>query len=200
MTNPTPIDLETYAAAVLREAVRLLGRRRPAMDVDDIAAEVVEQFLARPGEVMARYPDPAHFARAAARRRSIAWDRQQRGQRGAGVRLVEAPDGTLAPRRTVISGNAPGESGGEVFGGVADERPAVEDVAVGAVDEAVLLEQCLAGMSRTDREVLMLVDGYGFTVKEVADRLGVRRETVSRRLSRTRRQAERSAAVFAPSG
>jgi len=168
----------------------VLGRRRPGADVDDIAAAIVERFLADSESIMSSYPEPAAYARVAAHRGGITFDRHERAQRGQGVRLTTGEDGSLAPKRSVVSGD-------ELFHlhiGV----DAADDEIVRRLDAASRLERCLSGISVEDRQLLYLVDGVGYTVNEVAQVLGQRRETVSRRLNRARRvaQGNRARIVF----
>jgi DNA-directed RNA polymerase specialized sigma24 family protein len=192
-------DTEAYAVALLREAARLLARRRRAVtSADDVAATIVAAFLPKAATIMARHPDPAAFARLAVRRAGIAHDRRERAQRGEGVRLVRGADGQVTPRRVVLSGDAVlGEGQLSLFDllPATDECPA--DLVVRGLDSATELALVLDGVAASDRRLLLLVDGAGYTVTEVADLVGQRRETVSRRLGRVRRQVQRNRAVMA---
>ena len=186
--------VDRYAVAVCHEVERLVARRRPG-DAHDIAADVVERFLPQAPSIMARYPVPQRYAAVATAHATISFDRRERVQRGEGVRLVVGPDGTLAPRRRYQSGNvALVEGGDEVFAAVPDTAEAVDVAAIDRVYHDDLLQRCLTGVSRHDREVLTLVDGQGWSVQDVARRAGVRRETLSRRMSATRRRVLANAA------
>lgn len=196
-STPDDSRCEAYAVGLLREAIRLLARRgRFVASADDVAATIVAAFLPKAATIMARHPDPAAYARLAVRRASIAHDRRERAQRGEGVRLVRGADGQVTPRRVVLSGDAVlGEAQLSLFDllPAADECPA--DVVLRSLDGAAVLELFLDGVAAPDRTLLLLVDGAGYTVTEVADLVGQRRETVSRRLGRVRRQVERNRAV-----
>lgn len=201
--NPTTrlnAAIDDYVMAVFREVIRLCVRRS-ADDTDDIAQAVAERFLTKAEAFMARYPEPARFARAATRNAGISFDRRERSQRGEGVRLVDAGNGLLTPRRPYLSGNTPiGEGGSELFDRVSDRAEPFHDQIVERQHDRDLLDQCLVGVSPADREMLLLVDGMGYTVHEVAGLIGQRRETVSRRVNRVRRRVDQNRVEMALSG
>lgn len=185
--------VDRYAVAVCREVERLVARRRPG-DAHDIAIDVVERFLPQAPSIMARYPVPQRYAAVATSHATITFDRRERVQRGEGVRLVVGADGTVTPRRRYHSGNVSLiEGGDEVFAIVPDTAEAVDVVATDRVHHDELLERCLTGVPRRDREVLMLVDGKGWSVQDLAHVVGVRRETLSRRVGASRRRVQANA-------
>ncbi|CAB4889926.1 unannotated protein [freshwater metagenome] len=191
MTRTQPnrhlVAIDEYAMAVFREVIRL-SRRRPSCDAEDIAQMVTEKFLTDADGIIARYPNPVRFARAAAKNTAISHERCERAQRGEGVRLVDVGNGQLAPRRRIVSGNVrPPDGGDELFDTVGDRCESFADQVMHAQDDAVQLERCLAGIPPGDRSLFMLVHGNGHTVQEAAVLLGQCRETVSRRISRIRR-------------
>ncbi|MEX0846778.1 MAG: hypothetical protein WD023_03285 [Ilumatobacteraceae bacterium] len=198
-THRSAAAVDQYAVAVCREVERLVARRRPG-DAHDIAVDVVERFLPQASSIMARYPVPQRFAAAAATHATISFDRRERVQRGEGVRLVAGADGTLSPLRRYHSGTSTvddegggGGGRGPTFATVADTAEAVDVVVTDRVYHDALLERCLAGVPRLDRTVLMLVDGSGYSVQDVARTVGVRRETLSRRIGVTRRRVQANA-------
>ena len=194
MNHPRPIVRRTaavddYAVALYREVVRLLARRRRLDDAQDIAAEIAERFLAQPDGTMACFSDPRRYARVAVGHAGIAFDRRQRAQRGEGVRLVRGADGRLAPLRPHRSGNtAAFENRVDLLDTVADRSEPFADLVARDIDNEAMLERCLVGVSAADREVLLLIDGVGYTVRDLAGLIGQRRETMSRRVNRVRRQ------------
>ncbi len=166
-----------------------------AFDADDIAAEVAEAVLEHPEVIMARYPDPLRYARIRVRHAGISFDRRERAQRGEGARLFPGPDGSLAPGRRYVSGNSTGHDGGDELLSFAVDlgaefEPAVDDQMVAAA----LLQRCCEGLSQAEVHEIWLVDGCAYTVQEVADLCGQRRETVSRRLNATRRRIRQNRA------
>ncbi len=173
-------------------------RRRPGHDAHDIALDVVERFLRTAAEIMAAYPDPARYAAVSATHATITFDRRERKQRSEGVRLVTGSDGLLRAGRVYVSGNVtPMEGGDELLALARDGDDAIDVQVACRHDSTDLLERCFAGVSRADRELLLLVDGKGYTVQEVARLVGVRRETLSRRIGRTRRQVQSNRAALA---
>jgi DNA-directed RNA polymerase specialized sigma24 family protein len=162
---------------------------RHGFDADDIAVEVAVGVLERPELIMARYPDPASYARTRVRHAGISFDRGQRAQRGEGARLFEGPDGGLAPGRKYVSGNTTGPDGGdELLSFAADLSALFEDGVDDHMVACALLPRCWEGLSPTEIHEIWLVDGCGHTVQQVAELCGQRRETVSRRLNNTRRR------------
>ncbi len=179
--------VDAYAVELYGHLVRLLGALRPrADDALDIAGEVVTAFLAQPLPIMARYT-PLAYASSRARHGAVDHDRRQRAQRGEGVRLHREPGGGLVPGRRGISGDAVAAGGGEcMFATLRDPGEGLEDTVVARRDDLDRLQRALGGVPASERAVLYLVDGMGWSVVEVARARGLRRETVSRRLSRTR--------------
>lgn len=196
--------IDAYVAELFRQVIRRLGARR-VHDADDIAQRVCEAFLKRPDDLMQRYPQPATLAAAVAANAAISHDRNQRAQRGDGVALDEDRDGTLRPRRPYLSGDAPigGTDGsaqsGRMFDRVTDRSEAHDDRVVRQMLADEVLEQCLAGLSSADRELLRRVDGEGIPVQQIALEQGLARETVSRRVNRIRRFVQQNGARSTPS-
>lgn len=175
------------------------------MDADDIAMGVVLKLVAHadPAAVMADYPEPERYARVALAHAAVAFDRSERVQRSEGVRLVIQVDGGRRLARRYDSGNAPVADGSttEVLDTVADPAAVLVDAAVAdRLDADLVLHRCFDGVDAEDRRLLELADGHGYTVTELAALYGRRRETLSRRINRTRRQVQQNGAAMATSG
>ena len=192
MTHTKPTDrldaaIRDYVEAVFREVMRVAARVRrgdPGDLADGISAEVLEQ----PEAIMARYPDPVRYARERVRHAGISLDRRDRVQRGEGARLFADGDGQLRPGRVGVAGDAAvGEGGPSLFSLLADPRSRFDEAAVDQLVAGALLRQCLGQASRQQITELLLVDALGYEVTDVAALFGQCRETVSRRLSATRR-------------
>jgi RNA polymerase sigma factor (sigma-70 family) len=136
------------------------------------------------------------------RHAGIAFDRAERVQRSEGVRLVVHVDGGLRPARRYASGNAPVADGipTEVLDTVADRAVLVDEHAADRVDTAERLDRCFDGIEPSDRRLLELADGHGYTVTELAELYGNRRETLSRRINRTRRRVLQNGTSMATIG
>lgn len=187
---------ETYVLAVFREVARIAARSRSDFDADDIAGDVTLAIVDRSSAIMANYPDPVMYARQRTRHAGISFDRRERTQRGEGARLFAGIDGQLKPGRRVISGNVTGaDAGGESHARIADTGTPVDTVVTDRMVTAALLRRCAEGLTVSEFSELQLVDGHGYTVQEVAAMRGQRRETVSRRLSNTRRHMIRNRAM-----
>ncbi|MCB0983431.1 MAG: sigma-70 family RNA polymerase sigma factor [Ilumatobacter sp.] len=193
MTHTQPTDrldaaVRDYVEAVFREVMRVAAQVRRG-DPGDLADEVAAEVLEQPESIMARYPDPVRYARERTRHAGISLDRRDRVQRGEGARLFTGADGQLRPGRTGVAGDAPvGEGGSSLFSLLADPHGGFDDATVDQLVAAERLRLALEGLTRQQATELLLVDGLGYEVKEVAALFGQCRETVSRRLSHARRQ------------
>ncbi len=195
--STAPISIDDYAVEVHREVVRLVARRRRS-DAFDIAQRVVVTFLSNPEPIMAARPRPVDYARAASRNATIAFDRTESAQRGSGARRYRSDDPGAEPARRVISGDATvGDSDTTVFDLLVDTGMDVEAVVVDGANRRDHLARCMLGLSRDDRTALYMVRGEGYEVREVARHMGVRPETMSRRLARSA-ESMRSRAAMTP--
>jgi len=183
--------------AVFREVARIASRTRKAFDADDIAGEVALAVARHPSNIMGGYPDPVHYARQRARHAGISFDRSERVQRGEGARLVVGSDGLQAPGRRYESADA--SDRGELLAHAIRCGESIDATVAERLAAVVLLQEACEGLSPVELRELWLVDGYGYTVQEVAELCGQRRETVSRRLSATRRRV-RSQHLATPTG
>ena len=173
--------------AVFSEVARLAARTRRPFDADDIAGEVALAVADRPATIMVGYPDPAHYARQRVRHAGISFDRRERVQRGEGARLVVGSDGLQGPGRRYESADA-WEGGGNLLAHATPRVESLDAIVADRLATGALLQRACEGLSPVEFRELWLVDGCGYTVQEVAELCGQRRETVSRRLSATRRR------------
>lgn len=186
-----------YVEAVFREVMRIATRVGRQRDAGDVADEVAAEVLERPESIMARYPDPVRYARERVRHAGISLDRRDRVQRGEGARLFHGVDGLLRPGRTWLAGDAPvGEDGASVFSFARDLDVEFADVTLDRLTAPALVRRCCVGLTRSQVFELFMVDGCGYEVKDVAQMLGQCRETVSRRLSKTRRIVQQNRAAM----
>ena len=181
--NPSPVDV--YVTAVHHEIVRLIVRRQGAKASQDVAQDVVVTLMGKVHEVMARYDNPVVYARVAYDHACVQADRRDRVQRGEGSRLYRRADGTRAPGHQVISGDATSASDDRpLFSTLADDVRPLDDTVCGCVDDRRVLADVLGSAPEADRAAYFLVRGLGYPVTEVAHTIGVRRETLQRRLGR----------------
>ena len=178
---------ETYVMAVFREVARIAARTRRPFDADDIAGEVALAVAKRPATIMGGYPDPVHYARQRARHAGISFDRRERVQRGEGARLFVDSDGLQNPGRRYESVDAP-EGGVDLLARALDRVESLDATVIDRLVTGALLQRACEGLSPVEFRELWLVDGCGYTVQDVAELCGQRRETVSRRLSASRRR------------
>jgi RNA polymerase sigma factor (sigma-70 family) len=184
-TAPSPAaQIEEFAAALRRSVVRVLRSQggHTAFEIDDIAQDTVMRFLEDPCRVMEAYPAPWVYARASLRSRSTDFARRERTQRGEGARLVAGRHG-LTTRRVAVSldHGGRGHDGGPIDLQIADPRHDVERVL-----DRLQVDDLLRMLTVRERAILLGVDGHDYSVVEIADALGLRRETVSRLLARIR--------------
>ena len=185
-SNLTPAAY--YAVAFQRRLSTLLGRRF-GLDAEDIAQQETERLLHRIEETMASYPVATLYA--AVRAGHAAQDHLRRNavQRGEGARTLQDADGRIRRRRVVLSGDAATgpEQDGSLFDRLAAGGAALDEVVVERLESQRLLDQALLHLPADQADVLTLVDGYGYTVKEAGAVLGMARETASRKRARAMR-------------
>lgn len=183
-----------FLGAVHAELLRLLGRRCSAFDADDIAQAVCERLWKRIGFLMERYPSAVVLAGAVLHNAVIDYRRTQNSQRGHGAHALTLADGTVTAKRVVLSGDAlVGESGSPLWELLADEGESFADRTVALLDAAFAAAQVLVGLPRADADIARLL-ADGFTQSEVAEQLGLARETVNRRWKQIQRSARALAA------
>ena len=195
---PTPAEEKAYIKHLTRAATRIASKRgRQPFDVDDIVQGVLLRFAADAHRFMRDYK-PEQFAREATEQVAITFDRKERVQRSEGVRLIhvseDGSDGYFTKARAFASGSEPIlEGDGELLDLARSLGTAVDETIVQSERNHALLRACLQQLTPRQREFLMLVDGYGFTVTEVAARADLVRETASRELSGARKLAHQAA-------
>ena len=196
-THPSGCPSTAYTLAVYHEVIRIVGAARNGRDVLDIANNVALSVLVSTESIMARYPKPEEFARACAHNAGHSFDRTERVQRCEGARLRTHADGTLGKQRTWESGNATfGADQQETWTHLGDPASSFEFDSAHRLDAASEFGAYTQGIDQRDLRELMLVDGHEWQVAEVAREFGQSRETVSRRVNRTRERirANRAAA------
>lgn len=191
----TPDPRTAYITAFSNAMVRKLRARRP-VDAHDIAQTEALAILPRLDAIMARYPNATTFASVRTPHALVQWDRGQNAQRGSGSRYIVNPDGSTSPLRAVLPLDSAfnEEDGTELSRRISVDNGDVAERVADSMHTVELLERCLLGMSDTDRQLLMLVDGHGVSVSDVAAARGTARETMSRHISKLRAHARRNAA------
>ncbi len=170
--DPDPVG--AYCDVVRRTVVRLVKGSFGTFDADDIAQRVVVKVLSDPERIMTRYPDPATFAYAAARRTGVDHLRREQVQRCEGSER----------RRTNLSLHAMSDHERDHVVTVSGGYDNTVDAALGRV----AAEEILALVDDDlDRALLEQWALDGDRVTEIADDRGVSHPTVSKRLTRIRR-------------
>ena len=192
-----------YVVVFQRRLRALLGRHS-VVDIDDVVQAECLALLGKLAATVADYPRPETYAAVRARggRAAIDYGRTESSQRGAGAVHQFDDEGRRIKGRQIVNGDGvhhdachdhyddrPGKRGakGTYFDVHAYRIP---DHGAEYADQAVVSEQLRQALLRAtpaQRTVLLLVDGYGYTVTEVAAYLGVARETVSRQRSKAYR-------------
>lgn len=179
-----------FLGDVRAELVRLLRPSCSAFDADDIAQAVCERLLKRIGFFMERYPSAVVLAGAVMKNATIDYRRTQNSQRGQGAHALTLADGTVTTRRVVLSGDAlVGETGSPLWEVLPDTAESFADRTIGMLDAAYRAAEVLVGLPSGDRDIARLL-ADGLTQSEVADQLGLARETVNRRWRQIQRTAE----------
>ena len=179
MTTIHPTSRDAYVTAYHAELTRIFSTRRTVNghDVDDVISFAVLRLLKKYDSVVAKNPDPIVFARRSIRNLGHDYHRRQAVQRGEGARNERA-------------------IGSLDFGAAADSiGGVVPDFSAGYVDEVERMqriEKISAALTPEQMRLLTLVDGHDMTVSEVAKIVGLRRETVSRKVSKARPYARKT--------
>jgi RNA polymerase sigma factor (sigma-70 family) len=192
-----PFNDSDYVVAFQRRLRVLLGRHR-VIDIDDVVQAESLALLGKLAAIIAAYPRPEIYAAVRARggRAAIDYGRTESAQRGAGAIHKFDEDGHRLKGRQIVSGDGIHH---DAHRNHYDERPGtrgpngtyfdvhaclIPDHGAQFAEQAAMSEQLRQALLRAtpeQRTVLLLVDGHGYTVTEVAAHLGVARETVSRR-------------------
>ncbi len=183
-SSPPVSAVECYVVAVHQEIVRLSIRQYGADAPHDVAQDVVETLLGKIDRIMAHYADPVVYARVAYRHATVQAGRRDRVQRGEGSRLFTRADGTRAPGHVVVSGDAVTHDDDRcLFDTLEGRGEAIDDAVAAFLDARRQISQAWHAVSRRDRSAYFAVRGLGYPVTEVAASLGIRRETLQRRLA-----------------
>lgn len=184
---------DAYLEAFLDHAKLRLARgkygRMHEHDRDDIAGRMILRVLPKVDDYRRRYPQPEKLASVMVNQAVIGYLRNDGAQKGLGARLtrkVDALDSLTIDPTASWDHDTVGEA----------------DTVAEATDTATMLDAALLGqgVSERDRELLWMVDGYGLKVREAADRMGIRRETANRILTKVREAAKAEVAQWKADG
>jgi len=182
-------DRDKYLVMFSAHLRVILSRSKNTYLTDETVSRETVRLCERVDQMMRLYPDPHALARAVATggRAVIGTMRVENAQRGAGCK------GT----RAVMSLSHGIEKG---FENPADRRPGSRraprlDWELMTqrfdIDDHRLLQSLLAPLNKRQRQVLLLVDGLGYSVTEAAAMLGIARETAARDRSSAYRSIDR---------
>lgn len=168
-----PDDRGSYVVEFSDHLRSILSRRHGYHVASEAVSRETLRVMEHVDDYMRRYPSPQVLARVASTgdRAVIGMLRVDNAQRGAGCK-----------------------GGRTVFSLSDDTAPHIDfDVELGHLersdryDDLQMLQAMLAPLSKRQRSLLLLVDGFGYTVTEAAARLGIARETAARDRSRAYR-------------
>jgi RNA polymerase sigma factor (sigma-70 family) len=173
--QPTAVpqyDAESYLTTLIDEVERQVRYLRTINEAnrDDVAQMTIEIFLRNAESIRARYPNPGIWAGQKLACTAIDFGRRDNAQCGRGARGTRRVDtiDTTDPLTQLI---------------LTDHTNPLDIVA--ANDE---LSHLLSVLSDDDRLLFCMVEGLGYTAREVAGVLGISDSTASRRLTRIRRE------------
>jgi len=179
MTTIRPPHRDTYICAYREELLRLFGKRTRVNghDVDDIVSYAVELVMEQIDFVCGKYPDPVVFARRQYTNKIHDYRRRIASQRGEGARFSRAIDSFDMMSNPDAS-----------VPGVID----FSDSVVESMERDEQMGRLREVLSDKEMEIVWLVDGHDMTVKDAAKRLGLRRETVSRKRTAIHEKANKT--------
>lgn len=161
-------------AVFAKKAARRAGRSMA--EADDIAQEVAEYALVRGRTLMSDYADPRTFAAVRTYHASVAWDRRNGVQSGAGAAFARAK----------TSLDAEFGEGSSLRDMLTLDYDVAHEVERHHFDDAVRL-MVATTLDPRSAKWLWDVKGHGMTVSDVARRDGVSREKVSRTVNQALR-------------
>jgi DNA-directed RNA polymerase specialized sigma24 family protein len=186
--------IDTYVGALM-VAVFELAKRLGCQDTvaDEVSVLVAEKFLLNAEENLVRYPTPQRYANVATRHARISFERSERAQRAEGAALVPVvdSDGNVHHRvgRPMESGDVVvGDSDTTRFDLHVGSQESMDDRVIEALEAADMVDLCFEGVDPRSAEWVIKVDGYGYTVVEVALEAKLERETVQRHIGVARKQ------------
>ena len=177
-----------YITTFQRRLTLLLARNGAGQHTDDIVSTEVLRLVEHLSSIMVKYPDPVGYAqiRATGRRALVDYVRSDNAQRGRGAYggrdVINGETAIINQRNDKPLGTAY-DVWDQRTSDTHDEFAATIEVA----DQRNLLNAALLPLPADQREVLLLVDGYGYTVTEAATATGVARETAARKRSAAKR-------------
>lgn len=142
--------------------------------VDDVVQFSVEEMMKRITYIMSKYPNPAHYA--AARFSNVVTDYQRRQSSQAG-------SGALGQRRWESSAN---EKVAEAIEAISSNKS--EDWA-DSMDKMSLAKEIMGVLSVQEQKMVHLA-ALGYSKTEIAKKVNLRRETVSKKMSKVRETAK----------
>lgn len=170
---------EAYVIGVHNALAARFGNhtKYKGQEVADVIQYTIVELLGRITHIMSKYPDPAHYV--GARFSNVVTDhsRRQGAQRGEGARFdrtVASADEehTAWKLQQVVSGDS--------FD-LADH-----------LDKIALVKRVNTVLTTDEQRLFDLVFVKGLSVTEVAKMVGLRRETVSRKLSDAKKRARKA--------
>lgn len=172
----TTQDHDEYLTQLHRCAQQIL-KHRNAPNAEDVASNVVLTASTHGPDLMDRYP-AKKYARIRSRHALVEFDRSERAQRGQGTRLRRLPDGTVEPMRKVVP--------------LAIDYDNNPNVCVPGDPEEHLFASDLYGRMKAVVGEQLAKAFYDIAiqdrpVKAIAAELGIRPETLSRKLNECRR-------------
>ncbi len=173
--QPTAVpqyDAESYQSTLISEVDRRVRYLRTVNEANrgDVAQRTIEKYLGDAEDIRARYPNPGIWAGQRLACEAIDFGRREKAQRGCGARgtrRVDSFDPTDPLTQSILT----------------DNTDPLETIA--ASDE---LAHLLSILSDDDRLLFCMVEGLGYTNREVAGILNISDSTASRRLTRIRRE------------
>lgn len=187
--GPRDAYLEDFLANAQLRLERGKHWRMHEHDRDDVASEMTIRVLTKAGDYSTRYTQPEKLAGAMLDQGVIGHQRKQAVQQGRGARFG---------REAVYFDDLAHDPTGSWDHDTVGEAEVIDEAArlCGMLDAALIGQ----GVSERDRELLWMVDGYGLKVREAADRMGIRRETANRILTKVREAAKAQAAQWVADG
>lgn len=157
-----------YQCGFYAELRRVLERSHP-LDWEDIAAFGYLEKCGAIDQVMASHPDPVRFARISAANLGRDYFRREAAADGRGARFGRTKVGVPGVEDMDLR---------DVW--ITDD---IAGFVAGRIDHDALVAVGAAALTRDQWIAIHLVDVQGLAVSEAAELVGVRRETMSRRLS-----------------
>ena len=171
--QPTAVpqyDAESYLTTLISEVDRRVRFLRTVNEANrgDVAQRTIEKYLGDAEKIRAKYPNPGIWAGQRLACDAIDFERREKAQRGCGARgtrRVDTIDTTDPLTQSILT----------------DHTDPLDIVAAG--DE---LAHLLSILSDDDRLLFCMVEGLGYTNREVAGILNISDSTASKRLKRIR--------------